>query len=169
MGHGDEERQGRQRRRRQEVLKAVLAHVAEHAIARAQDSAKQHIARPALGLPVGAATHEVAQLTGDCTHKGATCTVEWTALLPDNARFIRHVFTAPERRNHGDATALMRSIAAQADALGIALVLHPEAHDPLEYGNALDQRQIERWYRGLGFVTLQRDPVLLLVRAPGQK
>ena len=151
------------------MLTAVSAFVAEQAIARAQDNARQHVERPSLGLPVGAASHEVTRLEGEFYHAGATCSVEWTAPLPDNARFIRNVFTAPERRNQGDATALMRSIAAQADALGIALVLHPEAHDPLDHGNALDQRQLERWYRGLGFQTLQRDPVLLLVRAPYER
>ena len=151
------------------MLTAVSAFVAEQAIARAQDSARQHVGRPALGLPVGAAADELMRLDGDFTHGGATCFVEWAAPLPDNARFVRNVFTAPEQRRQGDATALMRSIAAQADALGIALVLHPEANDPLDHGNALDQRQLERWYRGLGFQTLQRDPVLLLVRAPYER
>jgi GNAT superfamily N-acetyltransferase len=112
-------------------------------------------------LRLGAATDEVQRLDGPQRLAGASCIVEWVAPLPDRARWVRDVFTDPARRRQGDATALMRSLCAQADALGIALVLEPRPDD-----ETVEARALERWYRSLGFVTLQRDPVLLLARAP---
>ena len=110
------------------MLLTDIARVANAAIERAQDAARAHVAPAAHVQRVGGAAAELMRLEGEFSHQGATCTVEWAHPLPDRARWVRNVFTAPERRNKGDATALMRSLMAQADALGMALVLEPDAH-----------------------------------------
>ena len=143
------------------MLTAVPANVAAQAIARAQESARQHVERPAHVQRIGAAADELMRFDGDFSHGDASCFVEWARPLPQMARWVRAVHTMPASRGQGHATRLMRDIAARADALGIALVLEPKPED-----DVTDAKRLERWYRGLGFQTLQRDPVLLLVRAP---
>lgn len=129
--------------------------------AAAENAARRITPVRAHRLRIGNAADELRRLEGEQHYLGASCVVEWAPPLPDRARWVRNVQTAPERRRQGDATALLQRIAAQADALGYALVLEPRPAD-----DSIDAQSLERWYRGLGFVTLQRDPAFLLVRAP---
>ncbi len=146
------------------MLTAVPANVAAQAIARAQDSARQHVERPAHVQRIGAAADELMRFDGEFTSGDASCFIEWERPLPQMARWVRAVHTMPHGRGQGQATRLMREITDRADALGIALVLEPKPED-----DVTDARRLERWYRGLGFVTLQREPVQLLVRAPFER
>lgn len=110
----------------------------------------------------GAAVDELLRLDGEQRVGAASCTVEWAAPLPDRARWVRNLTTEPHRRGEGHASRLLTLLAAQADALGIALVLEPAAAGD----SAMTDAELERMYRRRGYVTLQRAPTLLLVRPP---
>ena len=120
---------------------------------------------PPMLLKTGQAADEMMALEGEQSLGGARCVVRSDPILPDGAKWLRSLYCEPEQRRTGAATRLMRQIIAQADATRVALVLHPLAGDADGDPDAPDTERLERWYRSLGFFTLQRSP-LLLVRAP---
>jgi GNAT superfamily N-acetyltransferase len=77
--------------------------------------------------------------------KGAIARIRLERLSPTRA-WIDWVFVPPEHRGEGLAGRLLRCVLADADAAGVAISLEPKACA------GLDQRALERWYEGYGFV-----------------
>lgn len=123
------------------------------------------LTEPAMLLTTGPAVDEVMALEGEQILGAARCVVRSDPILPDGAKWLRSLYCDPKQRRTGAASRLMRSIIAQADAARVILVLHPLAGDADGDPDAPDTQALERWYRSLGFFTLQKSP-LLLVKAP---
>jgi len=104
-------------------------------------------------------------LDGSQTLDGASCFIAQDSRLPERARWLRGLYCEPGRRRNGEATRLMRWVIAQADAIGVAIVLHPFA-GPYDGEDGPDTAGLDAWYRKLGFETLQDAPRLLLVKMP---
>lgn len=101
--------------------------------------------------------------TGEHSLGGASCKLDYLPDLPASQRgllrFLTHLHSANPGR--GEASALMRSLCAQADEQGISLMLNPRAE-----GKGLTTEQLAEWYaRRFGFFTLQVEPHLM-VRLP---
>ncbi len=78
-------------------------------------------------------------------------------IVRDQCRWVRKVYVPAEHRGKGQATFLMHKIIGKAQDAGLTLLLTPGAFDE----DGPEDDQLERWYRKLGFVTLQREPMIL--------
>lgn len=87
--------------------------------------------------------------TGLRIHESATLTVAIPQCVPehmrDGMRELISVFTPPEDRRKGYATALLKAVCEEADATAMVLLL--TAEDPLI-----------GFYRRFGFIELPREP-----------
>lgn len=72
------------------------------------------------------------------------------------------VWTDPEARRQGSATALLTAICADADATASVLLLRPVA-----FCNKSDANLV-KWYKKFDFAVIQRRPVVLMARVPSQ-
>lgn len=70
---------------------------------------------------------------------------------------VTSIATDVDQRNQGHASALLKEICRRADMSMFMLVISPEPFGK----RALDAKQLERWYEKLGFVTIQKKPVLM--------
>jgi GNAT superfamily N-acetyltransferase len=77
-------------------------------------------------------------------------------------RMIQKLRTEPECRQRGDATWLLASVCAEADADGTVLMLEPRPFDDCP----MDADQLREWYERCGFVVGQAEPAVLMLRAP---
>ena len=98
-------------------------------------------------------------LTGPRRYRAASCRLRKPHALPADMRGqVRELVAlqthAPERGN-GDASALLRSIASEADRERVALMVKVDGADWLA-----------GWYARNGFATVQAEPVHVMLRVP---
>ena len=77
---------------------------------------------------------------------------------------ISSLKTAPEHRQEGEATKLMREVCRRADMSQFILVLTPAKFD----NGPLGDKELEAWYSRFGFERIQAKPVLMC-REPKRK
>jgi len=73
---------------------------------------------------------------------------------------VTHVVTPVADRRKGHASALLKSVCAEADAAGKLLLLFPKPFDVPE----LTGEQLASWYGRFGFSAIQVEPVVMMVR-----
>ncbi len=72
------------------------------------------------------------------------------------AREITELYTAPENRNQGFARDLLKTVCAEADAAGIALLVHVKPED-----ETTESERLQRMYAKFGFAVFQKRPLLM--------
>ncbi len=91
----------------------------------------------------------------------ATCTVKRSMQIPvhmrDGIREVSHVYVPFEQRRQGYATGLMRDLCAEADRLGLVLLVHAKPYADWE----MDLEGLQRWYERFGFAVIQAEPRLM--------
>jgi GNAT superfamily N-acetyltransferase len=105
-------------------------------------------------------------LLGEHIHGSSSLRVVRSTALPEAMRArvfeIVAMYTRPEGRRQGSASALLRKVCDQADFEGAVLLLAPRP-----FGHkAMTQQQLADWYMSFEFVPIQSAP-LLLARKPG--
>ena len=93
---------------------------------------------------------------------GATChlmAVDLPAHIARRTRQVVGLTVAMQQRRQGKASALMREVCAEADREGFMLVLEPKPTDA-----SLTVEQAESFYNRFGFMTIQTEPIRLMVR-----
>lgn len=108
-------------------------------------------------MPLGPRANEGARLE--------IALLETDGLTPDESnqtRLIRDLYTEPECRRRGDARYLLCEVCVEADRERAVLVLEPKPGDD----GPLDAEALELFYRRFGFIVGQREPMVLMVRAP---
>lgn len=97
-------------------------------------------------------------------HKQASLRIAIPECLPedmrDQSREIVSLTSTNPRKGH--ATVLMWTVCHEADQARMLLILQPK-----HFGDGeLDDRKLERFYGKFGFLTIQRDPAVLMARSP---
>lgn len=97
-------------------------------------------------------------------HKGASLRVGLAEFLPEEmcerTREILSLASTNPRKGH--ATTLMWTVCNEADSANIVLLLQPK-----QFGDGLlDDEKLERFYGKFGFQVTQREPCVLMARAP---
>jgi len=98
------------------------------------------------------------------TLSASKCSLRVCTQLPEalhgNTLEIHQVWTDPECRNQGSATALLRQVCRDADAERITLILRAEAYKSEQ--NGLSQSRLEKWYhQAFGFQIVQENPTIM--------
>lgn len=95
-------------------------------------------------------------------HKQASLRVAVAECLPEDMRDLtREILSlACTNPRKGYATTLMWTVCHEADEARITLILQPK-----QFGDGMDDAKLERFYSRFGFVTIQKDPVLM-ARSP---
>lgn len=98
---------------------------------------------------------------GPRIHKQASLRVAIATGLPEDMRSgIREIVDlASKNQGKGHATALMHRVCKEADKTGHILLLTPKS-----FADGMTTEQLRDWYGRFGFVELQKEPELLLVR-----
>ena len=96
-------------------------------------------------------------------HKQASLRVAVAECLPEDMRdqtreIVSLACTNPRK---GYATTLMWTVCHEADEARITLILQPH-----QFGDGMDDEKLERFYSRFGFVSIQRNPVVLMARSP---
>jgi len=98
---------------------------------------------------------------GQQSRGSASCMVSKTVQVPlsmrESIREVSRVYTPKADRGQGLATALMRDLCEQADALHLALLIHVQPYSDSE----MDAAQLEAWYARFGFQVFQEFPKLM--------
>lgn len=96
-------------------------------------------------------------------HRSASLRVAMAEGLPEEiqplTREILSVHAGNARKGH--ATALMHTVCAEADNYWVTLLLQPRKFD-----DGMDDEKLVAWYERFGFVRIQDEPVVLMVRSP---
>lgn len=98
---------------------------------------------------------------------GAALDLSYSGIVPiaerDRVLEISNLFTPESKRGNNLANSLMQEVCDQADQAGKYLLLMPEA-----YGQGgLTTAELADWYiRKHGFIYLQHDPKVILIRLP---
>lgn len=95
-------------------------------------------------------------------HKQASLRVAVAECLPEDMREATReiVSLACTNPRKGYATTLMWSVCHEADEGKITLILQPRS-----FGE-MDDAKLERFYSKFGFVTIQKEPAVLMARSP---
>ena len=104
---------------------------------------------------------------GDRRLGPALCRVTHCAALPKHmharTREVKALHVAPAERGKGYGTSLMHKLCREADADNMILVLMPRGFADA----AWTDEQLAGWYEQFGFQVIQREPAVLMARAPG--
>ena len=100
---------------------------------------------------------------GQRIHKQASLTVAVPTGLPEDMQqdFVEILSIRSENPRKGHATALMHIVCAEADHAGKILMLKVGAFD-----DGMSDEQLAKWYSRFGFVEVQKEPAMLMARAP---
>lgn len=98
---------------------------------------------------------------------GASLDLSYSGIVPaaqrGDAFEISSLFVEKQKRGHNLANSLMQEVCEQADENGKLLLLMPEAFD----NGGPTTAQLTDWYvRKHGFMVLQYDPKVILIRMP---
>ena len=96
-------------------------------------------------------------------HKSAECRVSIAYGLPDEMHEATREIVAVKAGNarKGHATALMHTVCAEADREWITLIVNVKQFD-----EGMDDEKLKRWYSRFGFIEIQQEPCVLMVRSP---
>lgn len=96
-------------------------------------------------------------------HRSASLRVaESDVLPPEMTPFVREILSVRSTNpRKGHATALMYSVCAEADKWWITLLVQVRRFD-----DGMDDDKLRGWYGRFGFVEIQAEPVVLMVRSP---
>ena len=101
---------------------------------------------------------------GTYTSGHASCKLRYSQAVPANLRGrlleVTRLYTPEQHRGKGHAAKLIEKITRYADSDRITLLLMPKPYGE----SALDVSELLQFYARFGFVELQAEPVLLLVR-----
>ena len=97
------------------------------------------------------------------THRQASLRIAIAEGLPiemrPNVREILSVQSSNPRK--GDATALMYQVCAEADKWWFTLLVQV-----LPFDDGMTMEQLQKWYGRFGFLKIQDEPCVLMVRSP---
>lgn len=97
---------------------------------------------------------------GTLTLGNASLHIGYSGLIPPNQRgFVREItcFNVPEEhRGKGEGTELLQDVCEQADIKGLTLII------------IADTPRLQLFYARHGFMTIQDEPVILMMRKPSE-
>ncbi len=101
---------------------------------------------------------------GARTYNHASLKLSVPTFLPQHMRGkvveVRDLHTDEEHRGNGQATQLLLNTMLDADLNNRFLMLHVKPGE----GCPIDQQRLAQWYLSLGFVPIQSEPEVLMVR-----
>jgi len=106
-------------------------------------------------------------MKSEYTNEHSRCVVSVSNDLPpemrERVREVSRVWTDRDHRKNGYATELMKSVCEDADLENIVLMLGVRSFDS---SSVVGNQKLIEWYKRFGFVVTQKEPVILMARAP---
>ncbi len=106
-------------------------------------------------------------MKSEYSNEYAKCRVSESQDLPQEMRFrvreVSKVWTDPDHRKNGYATELMKSVCEDADLENMVLMLGVRTFD---HSSGVGNSKLIEWYKRFGFIVTQKEPIVLMARAP---